>query len=106
MERSNRKVTEIEGRNDTLTVYNDRIRIERSGFVALFSMFEQTGSKEIPIEEITGITTVKRSVRIEQRGHSPPRNTSKADLNTLQAGLTQNVDELAEQVRAAVWDQK
>jgi hypothetical protein len=97
---------EIEGQHATLTVYDDRVTIERGGFVAFFSMLEKTGEKEIPIREITAIEVSGGMVRINQRDYVPPRNPHMRDLNTISSGFTQDPDDFAERVKRAIRDRQ
>ena len=61
---------EIDAGNETLTIYDEFVEVERGGFLATLSLVDLTGEKEIPIEQIEAIKQSDRKIFLDQKDHS------------------------------------
>lgn len=91
----------VQGHHATLDVYDDYVVIERGGVMATLSFLEDVGSKEIPIEDITGVKSFENRIRINQDGQPLSDSSIKRDLNTIEKSDTD-----AEVIRKVIRERK
>lgn len=88
----------VEGHHATLDIYDDYVVIERGGVMATLSLLEDVGSKEIPIEEITGVKSFENRIRLNQDGQPLSDSSIERDLNTIEKSDT-DVEVIREVIR-------
>jgi hypothetical protein len=91
----------VEGHHATLDIYDDYVVIERGGVMATLSFLEDVGSKEIPIEEITGVKSFENRIRLNQDGQPLSDSSIERDLNTIEKSDTD-----AEVIREVIRERK
>jgi len=99
-----RSYLEIDAGSETLTIYDEFVKIERGGLMAGFSLVTQTGEKVIPIEKIKSIMQSGGKIFIDQRGHSKKPVTQ--DLNSIYMGSRIDAEETAEQIRETIQERQ
>ena len=95
---------EIDAGNETLTIYEESVKVERGGFVATFSLADMKGEKEIPIEQIEAIKQSDRKIFLDQKNHS--QKPVVKDLNTVYMETRNDAEETAEQIRETIQERQ
>jgi hypothetical protein len=97
---------QLESGNDSLTITNKNVIIERSGLSSSLSLLDKTGEKRIPIEEITGIEKDGNKIHFNQKGYNSVESTQTNDLNTITIGFERDVSKCASQVKKVIEERK